>query len=511
MELLEEIKPEKTSIYPQIYWEVRGEYGLASILLILIERDLNIQSKLYPQNGNNNRQKKAQCKKLAQTLFINIPEINIHLGNPDGLDHYAISIMTRIRLWTASFLKVILTMPHSSNWPDQHKIKLLCPSFARLAPLLWGYLKTCRKFMNPDVSIAVACAHLEFCSAITVYDPQLAAAQISAQNAVLRQLQDPYRRLHDIPITFRFSRYRLPKTHMIYNGPPQELIASIVRKILPVTDPCASQSGEHEPKTSTQNFVSDIAVLSAQQTPRHGRIQARSGAFQPPQHKQAAQKITTGKLGEKPKRRDKIQLQEIEILFNEQEPEANPVRQLELELMELKDKTTELERIVIELVKRKRKGRLSHQGEEDAADAMHLAKKQRGNEPFGETSPQTPKNVRHSSNGPKLGEVSWYLNSETDDTHDNLNTTTDAIPPRINNNFVASAGFRQEEKKERVCPWHSPPHMIKPSASPPPQRISHVSSRELLAIRLEEAAYLEQQGVDSAPPRQNDEHELSRT
>lgn len=75
MELLEETKPEKTSIYPQIYWEVRGEYGLASILLILIERDLNIQSKLYPQNGNNNRQKKDQCKSLRKPYLSIFPKL----------------------------------------------------------------------------------------------------------------------------------------------------------------------------------------------------------------------------------------------------------------------------------------------------------------------------------------------------------------------------------------------------------------------------------------------------
>lgn len=188
-------------VYPQVHWGKEEKYGLANILLVLIERNPRIQANLYPVAPNESRKVSAQCEELAIILFTNIPEINVHLRTHDGLWHYAISVMMRLRRWTDSFLSVIFQMPQSSTWPDREKIRLLCPRFARLAPLLWRFLKTRRRFRSPENAIAVQRTNLEFCSAITVYDPQRAAAQLSAQNAVLRQLEDPLRRNHNMAIT----------------------------------------------------------------------------------------------------------------------------------------------------------------------------------------------------------------------------------------------------------------------------------------------------------------------
>lgn len=190
-----------SSIYPLVHWGKEEKYGLANILLVLVERDPRIQANLYPVGHNYSGKVTAQCKELAIILFGNIPEINVHLRNHDGLWHYAISVVMKLRRWTDTFLSVIATMPQSSNWPDREKISLLCPYFSRLAPLLWRFLKTRRRIRRPDLRIAVERTNLEFCSAITVYNPQRAAAQVAAQDAVLRQLQDPYRRNHDFTIT----------------------------------------------------------------------------------------------------------------------------------------------------------------------------------------------------------------------------------------------------------------------------------------------------------------------
>lgn len=506
MEPLKKTKPGKTPIYPPIYWGVLNDSGLESILLVLIERDPNIQSKLYPLKHINDRQKKTQCKELAKTLFINLPEINIHLGNPDGLEHYASSIMMRLRRWTDSFLRVILTMPRSSNWPDRESVKLLCPTFARLAPLLWKYLKTRRTIIKLDVSIAIQRTQLQFCSAITIYDPQRAAAQMAAQDAVLRQLQDPYKRPHYFSNTDAITGFNKLSR---YNLPLKVLTTLLPREILSVTDPYASKSGEHEPRTPTQNPVSDTAVSSAQQTPQHREKQARSGALQPSEYRKATQQITTGKMGKKPKPLDKPQLREMEPLFDETEPEANSVHELGRKLMELKGKTTELERIIMKLVREKRRGCPSEQDQGDEAIEVHLAKKQRRNECFEESNTQTLEKVRPSSSAPGFCEASSYLNSDREYTQ---NTPTDATPPQIHDNFLTSADFCQAEKRKRVRPWHSPPRRRHRSA-PSLEKISYVSSSKLF---LKEAALLERQGLHrvpppaSPPPHEDDRHEPVR-
>lgn len=196
-----ETKPRNCSIYPHIYWGIDGKYGLANILLVLVERDPKIRANLYPLANDRGGKMTAQCKELAIILFNNIPEIYVHLGNQDGLLHYGISVVTRLQRWTEAFLDVIVTMPQSSNWPDREKIRLLCPLFARLAPLLWGFLKTRKRFQRHDRATAVQRTNLKFCSAVTVYNPQRAAAQVAAEDAILRQLSDPYRRKFDFVIT----------------------------------------------------------------------------------------------------------------------------------------------------------------------------------------------------------------------------------------------------------------------------------------------------------------------
>lgn len=361
MKFLEKTKSEEIPIYPQVKWGKQENYGLAGILFVLVERDPNIQANLFPLNDNNSGKRTAQCKKLAKTLFTNIPEINIHLGNPDGLTHYTTSVLMRLRRWTDTFLSVLFTIPQYSNWPDREKIKSLCPSFARLAPLLWGFLKTRKKFFKPDMAIAMKRANLDFCSAITVYDPQRAAAQVAAQDAVLRQLQDPYGRNHDFAITDA-----IPSLNM------------------------------------------------------------------------------GGKRG----------------------------------------------------------GCSSQQDQEDVVDEGHLRKKQRRHGRFEELNPQIPEKVRHSNNKPELPKAYLCL-------HSDRNTPTYAIPRRMNHNFVASA-----DSKEEFHPWNSPPQITKPSASPPLPKISHVSSSKLFVARLEEAARLENQALDCAPPPASpphqDEHEPAR-
>lgn len=137
MEDLEEPISEKNQTYPSVHWgKPEDEYGLANTLLILIERNTKILNDLYPQASNNYFQKKQQCRNLAEMLFANFPEINIHLRNSIGLKHYGFSVFTKLRYWEDCFRKVLLTMPPISNWPSQDKIKLHCPFFVRLAPLL---------------------------------------------------------------------------------------------------------------------------------------------------------------------------------------------------------------------------------------------------------------------------------------------------------------------------------------------------------------------------------------
>lgn len=446
MEFLESTKREETPIYPPVYWGMKDRYGLASILLVLIEKYPNIRSNLYPENHIHNRKKQAQCKELAKELFINIPEINIHLGNSIGLMHYTTSILMIIRRWTDTFLSVILTMPQSSNWPAREKIRILCPSFARLAPLLWNHLKTRKKFSNVHFSIAVARTHLEFCSAITVYDPQRAAAQIAAQDAVLRQLQDPYARgqdssiTHDISRSYKASRYRLS---------------------------------------------------------------------QPPQPKKATQQVTTDELGKKSKRFNKFQASEIKPLLGEREPQTNHVHQLGLKLEELKGETAKLKGIVIGLEGGKRKGCPSQHDRGGVADEEHLGKKQRRCESPEEPNPQELEKFRHRSSRPESPKASRYFNSDREDTQDNPNTSRDATSPRIDDNYVASADFVDAKNKEGFRPWHSPPHIIKPSTSSPPSNTLYVSSSKLFVPQVKEEAPPEQQGYDRAlPPPVSSPHKV---
>lgn len=115
----------------------------------------------------------------------------------------------RLRRWTEAFLDVIDTMPQSSNGPDREKISLLCPPFARLAPLLWGFLKTRKRFQRHNRATVVQCINLKFCPAVTLYNLQRAAAQVAAEDAVLRQLSDPYRRKFDFAITAAIPALKL--------------------------------------------------------------------------------------------------------------------------------------------------------------------------------------------------------------------------------------------------------------------------------------------------------------
>lgn len=508
MEHLEGLMPTKTQSFPPVYWGKREEgYGLANTLLILIERDPNIWHNLYPQTSTNFHQKTAQCRELAKTLFASISEISIHLQNPYGLENYATSVFTRLKNWENSFIKVLRTMPSSSNWPDQDKIKLFCPYFVRLAPLLWRHMETRKKFTDPDLSMARA--RLQFCTAITVYNPQRADAQIAFQDAVLRQLRDPLRSHHYLlpyasPIRDSASRNRLPKPNMAYYNPREGSNASLPRGISSVRGFYASQSCEHKPQTSQQNSVSDTAMLSDHKTPEHDGRQTSSGVVKPPQCEKAAQQITIGDLGEKPHRLGKFQLREMEPLLDDGEPQVNHVHQLQLEIMELKGRTAALERIVIQLVGEKRRRCSSQHDQEDKEDKVPLAKRHRR---FDNPNPQKPEKARHPSTEREFREAFRYLSSDSDDTEDNPITSTDAMPPKINHIPVAYADFRQAENGEESRPWHPLPQL-----KLPPQKISHVSSSELFAARLREAGFLEQQPLSRAPsasPHQ-DEHEPAR-
>lgn len=330
MEFLE-MKSRNYSIYPHIYWRKEGKYGLANILLVLIERDPKIRANLYPLTNDIGGKVTAQCKELAMILFNNIPEINVHLGNQDGLSRYGISVMMRLRRWTEAFLDVIDTMPQSSNWPDREKISLLCPHFARLAPLLWGFLKTRKRFQRHDRAIAVQRTNHEFCSAVTVYDPQRAAAQVAAEDAILRQISNPYRRKFDFAITTAIPALKI--------GGKRER--------------CASQKDQ-----------------------------------------------------------------------------------------------------------------------ENVSDEGSLSKKHRRHGHFEELNPQIPEKVRHSDSKPEFPEAYPNLHCDKENTPDNPNTPTYAIPPQI---------------------IHYP-------SQPPLPNLSHVSSSNLFVARLREAASHEKQDLDCAPP-----------
>lgn len=230
MELVEESNLKKNSFYPVVYWGVGEKYGIASALLVLVEKYPKLGQILFPYDSTTDRQKTAQCGELAKILFAHIPEINVHLENPDGVLHYATSINMRLRRWKESVVNVILKMPQSSDWPDRDHIELLCPSFARLAPLLWMHLKTYAKFKNHEVSNSIARSNLRFCSTVTIYDPQRAAAQIAAQDAVLRQLRDPPRSCHELPPSPNSnisSRHHIHKPLMTYYSSREESISQL--------------------------------------------------------------------------------------------------------------------------------------------------------------------------------------------------------------------------------------------------------------------------------------------
>lgn len=176
--------------YPQPKWGNLKEDGLATALLTLIERDEAIRKNLYPSQYNpRSGQKKAQCRELVKTLLAGVPEVTLHLQTPRGLEFYTEFLFSKLQLFEERFIDVILlvTDPDSDMPPDTDKIEAICPSFFRIAPLLWEYISTKRDFKNPLVSHAINRFNLNFCTAITPYDPQRAAAQIAAQDAVLRR------------------------------------------------------------------------------------------------------------------------------------------------------------------------------------------------------------------------------------------------------------------------------------------------------------------------------------
>lgn len=506
MELLR--KPRKPQSYPFIYWGKTDKDGLANVLLILIERDPKIRNNLFPQSYNpNDRHKQVQCQELAKTLFANIPKVNVHLQNLDGLYRYAESVITKIKRWEKSFVEVLLAMPHSSTWPDQDKIKLSCPSFVRLAPLLWEYVKT-KRFVSRDISIAISHSHLEFCKAITLYDPQRAAAQIAAEHAALRELRVSR---HGLPSTYaspslaRASRPHLIKPHLDYCDPRPELTAFLEPKISLDTNLHANQSDEHEPQSYRQSSVSDTAALSAQQSYRllnqyHRPTQqssqqdgrhTRSGVLQPkyPQHENAAQKIQTGNSGQ------------------EQNRLGKSVHQLELEVMELNKKTAELERIVIGLVGGQWGGLSSQQDQQKRADEPPFAKRQRRHERFEERNHQTLEIFRDSNSGLEYHEASRYLNRDREAAQAFPIIPAGVMPALADNNYVASsADFGQAVNHEGFGPQYFMPEK-RPSAW---HSGSHVFSSQLFLAQHE--ARLKQQCLSQAPlalPHQ-DEHEIAR-
>lgn len=251
------------------------------------------------------------------------------------------------------------------------------------------------------------------------------------------------------PIQNSTSKNRLPNPNTAYYNPRQGSTALLARKIPPVIDSYASRSCKQNPQNFQQNSVSDIAVLSDGNPPERDGRQTRGGVFKPLQCEKAAQQVTTGDLGEKSHRLDKFQLQEMGPLLDEGEPQANRVHQLELEIMELKRRATELETIVIELVGEKRR-RCSSQQEQGKADQVHLAKRHRRDEPFEKSNTQTPEKARHSSTERESGKAFRYWNNDRDDPEDTPITSTDSMPPQVNSISVASTDFRQAENREKI-------------------------------------------------------------
>lgn len=192
--------------YPNVKWENLGDNeSTEEILLILIERNEWIRTNLYfsTYNLRRFRQKKAQYEELAKTLFTRIPEISIHLQTPQGLNHYTELISSRLHRFEERFLDVILQATdedHSDTPLDPAQIEKICPSFFRLAPLIWEYISAKRgDFKNPLISKAINRSNLNFCTAITLYDPNRPAAQIAAQDAILRRGTIPTHELGNQP------------------------------------------------------------------------------------------------------------------------------------------------------------------------------------------------------------------------------------------------------------------------------------------------------------------------
>lgn len=353
MELPWESVRKTRQIYPVVKWAGREDEGLPGALLIIIERNPAIRDNLFPCCLGQMHKKTAQCRELALTMFRNIPDINVHLQSPDGLEHYATSVKMRLRRFEESFAKLLCKIPPASGWPCQDDINLICPSFVRLAPILWIYTKTQRKFNNLEIMQGVAKSQLNFCSDVTVYDPQRAAAQIAAQDAVLRVLQDP-------------SRSRCDLTSA-YNSP--------------------------SPGRATS----------------HHLLKPRANA----------QPIITSNLGLK---QDQFynNFRDVGLQSEEREAYANGVHQIELEILEIKEKAAELERIKIDLVREKRKEMSSRRHQQDSADELPLAKKQRLYGHFEELNSQTQELPSYSSSGPKFhgARACWYLSSDKNNTQD---------------------------------------------------------------------------------------------
>lgn len=181
--------------YPVLEWGNLGKSGLTEALFILIERNETIRNNLYPLNYDpRSRRKRAQCRELVKTIFAGKANVMIHLQTARGLEHYTELLLSRLRHFEDSFIDVLVRSNNSDfdGPPDDDEIERICPSFRRLASLLLEFTRTRRGIKDILVQNAVEEVSIEFESAVTLYDPLRAAAQIAAQDAVLRRLyQDP--------------------------------------------------------------------------------------------------------------------------------------------------------------------------------------------------------------------------------------------------------------------------------------------------------------------------------
>lgn len=183
--------------YPVIEWGNLGESGLIEALFILIERNEAIRNSLYPLKYDpRSGRKRAQCRELVKTIFAGKAKIKIHLQTPQGLEHYTELLLSRLRHFENSFVDVLVRSNNSDfdAPPDDDEIECICPSFRRLASILLEFTMTRRGIKYILVQNAVEEVSIEFESAVTLYDPLRAAAQIAAQDAVLRRLyQNPFK------------------------------------------------------------------------------------------------------------------------------------------------------------------------------------------------------------------------------------------------------------------------------------------------------------------------------